>query len=245
MTPQERGQFIHEVFEDFFIEWQRLGHGAITDGNVREAIDLFGRIAEGRLGAARRRGSSAGAHAVAGIRRGGRACRARVRVRDRAGRPRSRTPARVPTAGHVRVFRGRRRRGRSRSVRRRIASICSQTARCGSWTTSWAGRRTAIARCSCPSTAPAPRRRSKGATAARGMLSRAGYIAFKEKQPFVSLGKTQEELDEGAARKDEDRLCAAVDGIERGEFPVQPDEPLPLHLVRLSAVCRKDYVGDE
>ena len=37
MTPQERGHFVHEVFESFFAEWQRLGHGAITTANVAEA----------------------------------------------------------------------------------------------------------------------------------------------------------------------------------------------------------------
>src|SRR5204863_5503246 len=34
MTPQERGHFVHEVFETFFTEWQRAGHGAITTANV-------------------------------------------------------------------------------------------------------------------------------------------------------------------------------------------------------------------
>ena len=47
MTPQERGQFVHEVFYEFFSEWQRHGHGAVTAANVGEAIDLCDRIAEG------------------------------------------------------------------------------------------------------------------------------------------------------------------------------------------------------
>ena len=34
MTPQERGQFVHEVFEGFFVEWQRRGGGAVTTANV-------------------------------------------------------------------------------------------------------------------------------------------------------------------------------------------------------------------
>ena len=41
MTPQERGHFVHNVFESFFTEWQRLGHGAITTTNVGDAIAVF------------------------------------------------------------------------------------------------------------------------------------------------------------------------------------------------------------
>ena len=41
------------------------------------------------------------------------------------------------------------------------------------------------------------------------------------------------------------RLLAAVDGIERGEFPVRPDEPFLCAYCAYPSVCRKDYVGDE
>ena len=52
MTPQERGHFVHAVFESFFAEWQRLGRGAITDRRTsREAIALFDTIAERHLAA--------------------------------------------------------------------------------------------------------------------------------------------------------------------------------------------------
>ena len=74
--------------------------------------------------------------------------------------------------------------------------------------------------------------------------SRAGYVAFKEKQAFVPLGKNREELDKALAEGGA-RLCDAVDGIERGEFPVQPDEPFMCTWCAYSTVCRKDYVGDE
>ena len=49
MTPQERGQFLHEVFETFFGEWQAQGGGAITTANVAAAVTLFERVAESRL----------------------------------------------------------------------------------------------------------------------------------------------------------------------------------------------------
>jgi ATP-dependent helicase/DNAse subunit B len=75
-------------------------------------------------------------------------------------------------------------------------------------------------------------------------VSRAGYVAFREKQAFVPLGKTLDEVEKAMA-DGQRRLIAAVDGIERGQFPVQPDEPFLCTWCPYSTVCRKDYVGDE
>ena len=49
LTPQERGQFVHEVFEGFFREWQAAGHRAITAANVATALTLFADVVERRL----------------------------------------------------------------------------------------------------------------------------------------------------------------------------------------------------
>jgi hypothetical protein len=75
-------------------------------------------------------------------------------------------------------------------------------------------------------------------------LASAGYVAFKEKEPFVPLGGRNGSL-EAALVEGQARVIAAVDGIERGEFPVQPDEPYRCQWCGYAAVCRKDYVGDE
>src|SRR4030095_2659268 len=74
-------------------------------------------------------------------------------------------------------------------------------------------------------------------------VSRAGYVAFKEKNAFVPLGTStslEQVLEEG-----ERRLVAAVDAIERGDFPVRPEEPFLCSRCGYAGVCRKDYVGDE
>jgi RecB family exonuclease len=74
-------------------------------------------------------------------------------------------------------------------------------------------------------------------------VSRAGYVAFKEKNSFVSLGASsslQEAMEEG-----QERLLAAVAGVERGEFPPRPEEPFLCGRCGYSGVCRKDYVGDD
>ena len=79
-------------------------------------------------------------------------------------------------------------------------------------------------------------------------LGRAGYVAFKEKNAFVSLGRSgsseSASLREAVAAGQE-RLFAAIDGIERGEFPPRPDEPFLCTRCGYAPVCRKDYVGDE
>jgi RecB family exonuclease len=74
-------------------------------------------------------------------------------------------------------------------------------------------------------------------------LGRAGYVAFREKSPFTALGSGSslaEAVEAGA-----ERLVAAIDGIERGEFPPKPDEPFLCTRCGYASVCRKDYVGDE
>jgi hypothetical protein len=74
-------------------------------------------------------------------------------------------------------------------------------------------------------------------------VAAAGYVAFKEKDAFVPLGRTTPL--ETAIAEGQERLLAAVNGIERGEFPVRPDEPFRCQWCGYAGVCRKDYVGDE
>jgi hypothetical protein len=74
-------------------------------------------------------------------------------------------------------------------------------------------------------------------------LGRAGYVAFREKNSFVALGGSSS-LDEAVAAG-QVRLLTAIDAIERGEFPPNPDEPFICTRCGYASVCRKDYVGDE
>ena len=71
-------------------------------------------------------------------------------------------------------------------------------------------------------------------------VGRAGYIAFKEKSPFVELQNPAKAIADGEAR-----LLETTSAIERGEFPVRPDEPFLCNWCQYPSVCRKDYVGDE
>jgi hypothetical protein len=74
-------------------------------------------------------------------------------------------------------------------------------------------------------------------------VSRAGYVAFKEKNAFSSIGGTGSVA--AALAEGQRRLLDTVSAIERGEFPVDPEEPFLCTRCGYAGVCRKDYVGDE
>jgi RecB family exonuclease len=239
MTPQERGHFVHTVFESFFAEWQRLGNGAITTANVSEAIALFDIVAERHLDAlpegdrALERTLLLGSAAAAGF--GERAFAFEIEdgipVLERlleyqlegtftfaaeggARRLSLRSKAdRIDLLqdGTLRVvdYKTGRAPERKRSLQLPIYSVCAQQALDGRHGRSWT-------------------------------VSRAGYIAFKDKAAFTELQHPLKALAEGQAT-----LVSVVDAIERGEFPVRPDEPFLCNWCAYPGVCRKDYVGDE
>ena len=49
MDPRRQGQFVHEVFEAFFEEWQAAGHREITADNLPIARELFVRVVDRAL----------------------------------------------------------------------------------------------------------------------------------------------------------------------------------------------------
>lgn len=51
MTPEQRGLFLHRVFESFFRDWQGAGHGAVTLANLDAALERFEAAAAEALGA--------------------------------------------------------------------------------------------------------------------------------------------------------------------------------------------------
>ena len=239
MTPQERGSFVHEVFESFFVEWQNLGYGAVTAANVGEAIALFDAIATRHLerlpegDRALERTLLLGSAAAAGF--GERAfafeIEDTVAVKERllehelegvftfaTGDGGRRVALRskadridLLADGTLRIvdYKIGRAPERKRSLQLPIYGVCAEQALAGRHGRQWT-------------------------------LARAGYIAFKEKSAFVELQQPAKALAEG-----QERLLAVIDGVERGEFPVQPDEPFLCNWCPYPGVCRKDYVGDD
>jgi hypothetical protein len=227
------------VFETFFADWQASGHGAVTTANVGEALALFDEVAERRLALlpegdrALERTLLLGSAAAAGF--GERAFAFEidddVEVVERL--------LEYELEGRF-TFNGPDgpRQIALRSKSDRIDLLADGTLRIVDYKL---GR------------APDKKRSLQlpiyGACAAQALagrhgrawtVGRAGYIAFKEKTPFVALQNPAKAIEEGEAR-----LIATVDAIERGAFPVQPDEPFLCNWCPYPGVCRKDYVGDE
>ena len=246
LTQLERGRFVHEVLYDFFAEWQQAGRGAITPDNLKLALDEFTRIAEARLATlpaterALERTHLLGSAATSGL--AGRAfafeMERRVPVVERLLEHRF--------EGSFTFQSGERRRNlRLRGKADRIDILPDRSIR----VIDYKLRR-----------APNPRRAlqlpvyavasTQALAASRGgdwRLAEAGYVAFAERQGFVRLGGRQGDAGRLADAVDAGQalFLDAIDAIERGEFPVRPEEPYRCRFCAYPSVCRKDYVGDE
>jgi len=239
MTPQERGSFVHEVFETFFHEWQEQGGAAITTANIGEAIALFDTVAERHLAdlpegdRALERTLLLGSAAAAGF--GERAFA--FEIEDRAGvaerllEHELRGTFSFAAGGAVRQV-------SLRSKADRIDLLEDGTFRIVDYKIGRAPERKRSLQL--PIYGACAEQALAGRHGRTWRLGRAGYIAFKEKTAFVEVPNAAKAVAEG-----QERLLATVSAIERGDFPVQPDEPFLCNWCAYPGVCRKDYVGDD
>jgi ATP-dependent helicase/nuclease subunit B len=242
LSPQERGQLLHEVFETFFRQWHESGGRAVTTANLAPALALFASVAEAvlaRLPEADRaleRTYLLGSAAAAGL--GERAfnfeieqeCEVVERLLEH------------PLEGEF-EFKGAEgpRRIRIRAKTDRIDLLDDGTMRVIDYKLSRAPKPARALQL--PVYGLCAEQHLTGHQGRDWTVSRAGYVAFKEKNAFVNVGGSvplERALEEGAQR-----LVAAVNGIERGDFPVRPEEPYRCMWCGYAGVCRKDYVGDE
>jgi ATP-dependent helicase/nuclease subunit B len=243
LTPLERGQLLHGVFEAFFVAWRALGHGGVTAANLSDAIALFADVAEAHLVAlpegdrALERTYLLGSAASPGL-----ADRAfnfeieqGVEVLERL--------LEYPLEG-VFAFEGQAgpRELRVRGKADRIDLLADGTLRIIDYKL---GRAPKPARAlQLPVYGVAAAQQLEGHLGRRWSVGRAGYVAFKEKNAFVDLGGRTGNL-QAALTEGQKRFVEAIDTIEAGEFPVDPYEPWLCTRCGFSHVCRKDYVGDE
>ena len=242
LSPQERGQLLHAVFETFFARWHERGGRAITADSLADALELFESVAESTLAhlpeadRALERTYLLGSAVAAGL--GERAFNFEIEQEVPVLERLLEHP--LEGAFEFKGVEG----PKTISIRAkadRIDLLEDGTLRVIDYKL---GRAPKNARAlQLPIYGLCAEQHLNGRHSRRWTVSSAGYVAFKEKNPFVPLGGStslQEALDDGA-----ERFVAAIEGIERGEFPVTPEEPFFCSRCGYAGVCRKDYVGDE
>ena len=242
LSPRARGRFIHEVFQRFFEAWDARGVGAITSDSLDDARRLMAEIAEpllARLPAAdaaleraRLFGSAISTGSVdvvferevsSDVRVLARRLEHRLEGEFSLGSPDGR---RVPLKG----------------VADRIDLLDGRRLRVIDYKTGSApkpGRALQV-----PIYALSAQEREGSGDGVSWTIDEAAYIAFSGKRSYVPVIKPGCASDEvlSAARE---RLFAAVDGIERGEFPARPHDPIICTYCAFVTVCRKDYVDHD
>lgn len=244
MTPQERGQFVHAVFCEFFEEWQAKGRGAITQANVAEALECFSQTAEQHLQAL-----PEGDRALERTLLLGSAVSSGLAERAFAFEVEHGVPVIERLLEHELegsfVFTGADGVSVPISVKAkadRIDLLEDGTLRIIDYKLGRAPARDRALQL--PVYGIGAVQALEGRHGRDWTVGRAGYVAFREKGAFVPLGRTPQDLD-AALAEGQSRFVTAVQGIEAGAFPVQPAELFLCNWCAYPAVCRKDYVGDE
>jgi RecB family exonuclease len=237
LTVQERGQFVHEVFRDFFERWARAGGGAIDATCLDAARALFAVVVDAHLQTlpeserALERTRLMGSIAGAGL--GERTFRFEA----------ARTAAIVerllefPLDGAYELGD---RTVRLRGTADRIDLLADGTLRLLDYKTGKASSaRDAL---QIPVYALCAEQRLAGHRGRTWEVSEAGYLAFGRAEPFIAIvsGDDREATIDEAA----EALGETTAHIESGAFPVAPEEPHLCKYCGFAAVCRKDYVEE-
>ena len=241
LTPLERGAFVHDVFHAFFARWSAAGRGTIGLAELEAARHLFTEVVDERLERlpdseraierARLVGSAAGSGVGERV------------FRFEAGRP-------LPIVERLlevslsgdRVIRsaGGERTIRLRGTADRIDLLADGTLRLIDYKT---GKASAAKRAmQVPVYALCAEQHLYGHAGRTWRVTEGGYLAFGREEPYapVLTAENRDAVLAGAASA----LLDTVDAIERGSFPVDPEEPHLCTFCGFAAVCRKDYVED-
>jgi RecB family exonuclease len=250
LSPRARGRFIHEVFQRFFAAWDARGAGAITAESLADARALMADIAEpllarlpvadAALERARLFGSAISTGSVDLVFEREVASDARVLARRLEHRLEGEFALGSPDG----------RRARLKGVADRIDVLDGRRLRVIDYKTGSAPNpRRAL---QVPIYALSAQEREESGDGLPWTIDEAAYIAFSGKRSYVPMikpsrrgsGQAGTAGDEvlSAARE---RLFAAIDGIERGEFPPRPHDPIICTYCAFVTVCRKDYVDHE
>ena len=240
MTPEQRGLFLHRVFESFFRDWQRAGRSAVTLANLDAALERFEAAAEDALGAlppidrAVARGWLLGSAASPGLAERvfvaeiesqtgvvERLLEYRIDGRFELGRP----PARRTVA--------------IRGVVDRIDLHADRTLRVIDYKASRPPHPSRALQL--PVYARCAERQLRAERGEHFRVTEALYVAFGDPRLQVSVpgGDVAAAIAEGEAR-----VVALVEAIEAGEYPPRPVDRLRCMTCSFPTVCRKEHVED-
>jgi RecB family exonuclease len=242
MDPRRQGQFVHKVFETFFIEWQAAGHRAITPANLDLARSLFTDVVdhalrhlpEGEAGLERTRllGSSAAAGLGEAVFR--MEAERAVPVIERLLEHELRGSFSITTDAGSRTV-------ELRGKADRVDLLADGTFRLIDYKLGWPPDRSRALQL--PVYSVCAEQRLAGRHGRQWALGEAMYLAFKGPKRVVPLFASPAARDE-VLTKAQQRLADTIDAIKRGEFPPTPDDVYRCETCSFAAVCRKDYVGD-
>ncbi len=241
LTPQQRGLFLHRVFEAFFARWQADGEGAITLANLESALARFHDVADAeldRLPSSDRpvaRTWLLGSAAAPGL-------------AERLFMTEVEDPAEVIERllefridGEYELSDGK---TRHRIALRGTADRIDLHADGSFHVIDYkANRPPHPARAlQLPVYAQCAEQRLSTGRDGEWRATHASYVAFGDPRLRVSVPGGDMT---GAMRDGERRLVDAVQSIERGDFPPRPAEIFRCQFCAYPTVCRKDYVGVE
>jgi RecB family exonuclease len=241
MDPRRQGQFVHDVFETFFREWQSAGHREITAANLPVARALFAgvvdraleRLPEGEAALERTRllGSSAAAGLGEAVFR--MEAERPVAVVERLLEERLDGEITIQTDGGPRTI-------GIKGKADRLDLLADGTFRLIDYKLGWPPDRGKALQLPIYALSAEQRLDARNR---RWTLGEAMYLAFKGPKRVVPLFGNDASRAEVLARAQQ-RVADAIDAIERGEFPPTPEDVFRCDSCSFGAVCRKDYVGE-
>jgi RecB family exonuclease len=241
MDPRQQGQFVHEVFEKFFAQWQAAGHQAVVPENLDEARVVFEQVVERSLGrlsdteAGLERTRLLGSSAAVGL--GEAVLRMEVErpvgVIGRLLEHRLEGQFTFETSAGPRVI-------ALRGKADRLDLLEDGTFRLIDYKLGWPPQRARALQLAIYSLCA--EQRLSGHLGRTWTLGEGAYLAFKGPKRVVPLFSAADR--DRVLRESQERLIGAVDAIGRGEFPPRPHDVYQCETCTYAAVCRKDYVGD-
>lgn len=242
MDPRRQGQFVHEVFETFFTQWQDAGHKAITPTTLDVARRLFRAVVDGALEKlpegerALERTRLLGSSAASGLGEAVFRMEAErpVPVVERLLEHPLKGAFTLSTARGPRVV-------DLRGKADRVDLLADGTFRLIDYKLGWPPDRGRALQL--PIYSVCAEQRLAGYREQTWTLGEAVYLAFKGPKRVVPLFSTREARAEVLANAQQ-RLADTIDAIGRGDFPPSPDDVHRCETCSFTSVCRKDYVGD-